>query len=76
MPIKYKVEVLPALKKAGYNTTRLRQDKILSESTIQKLRSGIGVSWGNLEIICDLLRCQPGDLLENIPDEQGEEVIV
>lgn len=64
MPMKYKIEVLPALKAKGYNTNKLRQDKLLSESTIQKLRTDTGISWGNIETICKLLECQPGDLLE------------
>ena len=64
MPLKYKIDVLPALKAKGFNTNKLRQDKLLSESTIQKLRTDTGVSWGNIETICKLLECQPGDILE------------
>ena len=64
MPIYYKIEILPALKNAGYNTSRLRKEKILSESTIQALRSGKMVSLDNISRICALLNCQPGDLLE------------
>lgn len=64
MPIVYRIEVLPALKKAGYNTTRLRREKLLSESTLQKFREGKPVSWENLETLCALLSCQPGDIIE------------
>ena len=63
MPIKYKIDVLSALKDAGYNTTRLRREKLLAESTIQKLREGEPVSWANISRICSLLDCQPGDIL-------------
>ena len=64
MGLQYKIDVLNALKQSGYNTTRLRRDHLLSESTIQKLREGQGVAWSNLETICGLLDCQPGDILE------------
>ena len=64
MPLKFKVDVLASLKEKGYTTYRIRQEKILSESTVQKLRAGLGVSWDNLETICELLECQPGDLIE------------
>lgn len=64
MPLKYKVDILASLKEKGYTTYRIRQEKILSESTVQKLRAGIGVSWDNLETLCDLLECQPADLIE------------
>jgi len=64
MPIKYKIDVLAALKERGFTTYRIRQEKLLSESTVQKLRQGLGVSWDNLEMLCKLLECQPGDIIE------------
>ena len=72
MPIRYKFDVLAALKVAGYNTTRLRREKLLAESTIQQLRSGDLVSWANIERLCHLLQCQPGDLLEYVEEAGGE----
>ena len=64
MPMKFKIDVLAALKAKGFTTYRIRQEKLLSESTVQKLRNGTGVSWESLEVICALLECQPGDLIE------------
>lgn len=72
MALRFKTDILPALKAAGYNTNRLRQEKLLSESTIQKLRTGDAVSWDNLERLCCLLNCQPGDILEYIHEEKPE----
>ena len=71
MPVKYKFEILPALKSAGFNTTRLRREKRLAESTIQQLRKNELVSWANIGRICKLLNCQPGDILE-YEQEAGE----
>lgn len=73
MPIRYKIDVLPALKAAGYNTTRLRREKLLAESTIQQLRNGDLVSWANIERLCHLLQCQPGDLLEYVEEAGGDQ---
>ena len=64
MPIKYKFDVLVALKAAGYNTTRIRKEKLLAESTLQSLRDGRLISLDNVARICALLNCQPGDILE------------
>lgn len=64
MPMRYKVDVIAALKDAGYNTSRIRKETIMGESMLQKLRTGQMVSWATLETICELLNCQPGDLLE------------
>lgn len=69
MPIKYKIDVLAALKAAGYSTYKLRKEKILAESTLQQFRNGDIVSNENLSRVCELLRCQPGDILEYAPDE-------
>ena len=69
MPIKYRAKILPMLKAAGYNTTRLRREKILSESTIQALRCDKVVSVDNLSRICAILHCQPGDIMEYTEDE-------
>ena len=64
MPMCYKVDVIAVLKEAGYNTNRIRKEKIMGEAMLQKIRSGQMVSWATLETICSLLDCQPGDLIE------------
>ena len=73
MPMKYKVDVNAALKEAGYNTSTIRKEKIMGEAMLQKIRSGQMVSWATLETICDLLSCQPGDLIEYVKEEPSEE---
>lgn len=72
MPIKYKIDILEALKAAGYSTYKLRKEKLIGEATIQRLRSGTPVSWENLSVLCKLLNCQPGDILEYVPDVDDE----
>lgn len=69
MPMKYKFDILAALREKGYRSTRLRNEKILSESTMQKFRTGEMVSVENIGRLCKLLDCQPGDILEYVPDE-------
>lgn len=75
MAIVYKIKILTALKEKGYNTTVLRKEKLLAESTIQQIREGKLVSWTNIDRICTLLNCQPGDILEHVATikrDQGE----
>lgn len=64
MAIKYKTNVLELLKSAGYTTYRLRKEKILGESTLQKMRTDTLLSWAELNTVCELLDRQPGDLVE------------
>ena len=73
MAIKYRIDVLVALKAAGYSTYKLRKDKIMSESTIQKFRDGEIVNTDNLSLVCKLLNCQPGDILEYYDADRQQE---
>ena len=72
MPLTYKIDVLDALKQNGYSTYRIRKEKLLGESTLQKLRQGLPVSWENIETICRLLHCQPGVMLEYAEDKMND----
>lgn len=70
--LKYRINVLDELKKNGYNTNRLRKEKIFGESTISRIREGkANISCDSIGMICSMLRCQPGDILINeITDEE------
>ena len=68
MPLRYRIDVLEALKEKGFTTYILRKESKLSQSTIQKLREGKGIAWENLENLCALLDCQPGDIIEYVKD--------
>ena len=70
MGLQYKVDVIELLRGKGITTYTLRRNKLLSESTIQKLRDGGKISWDNIESICMLLECQPNDFLEFVPKEK------
>ena len=68
MSIRYKIDVLAALKSAGYTTTRIRNEKLIGQSYLQQLRSGEIVSTACLDKLCQLLNCQPGDILEYVEE--------
>lgn len=65
--LKYK-EVLKQLKQNGYSTYYLSKNKIMGNSKIQNIRDN-KVDAKTINQICQLLNCQPGDILEYIPDE-------
>lgn len=63
--LRYKMDILQNLKIAGYSTYLIRAEKILSEGTMQRLRTGsTAITVESLGILCNILRCQPGDILE------------
>lgn len=87
MGLRYKFDVLDALKIKGWNSGRLRAENKaarargekspgIAEGSIQALRERRPVSWATIEIICDKLDCQPGDFLEFVkenPPHEGED---
>ena len=68
MAIRYKMDVLAALKAAGYSSTRIRNEKLIGQATLQQLRHGEIVSWATINTICRLLQCQPGDIVEYVEE--------
>lgn len=67
--IRFKVDVIAALKEKGFTSYRLRQEKLIGEATLTKLRAGGLPSWHEMDVICGLLDCQPGDLVERVEGE-------
>lgn len=68
MAIKYKIDILQALKDKGYNTTRLRREKIIGESYLTQLRHNELVSWSVMNKLCELLECDISDLIEYVKE--------
>lgn len=67
--LKYKDGTLTKLKECGYSTYKLRTEKIMGESKIQNIRRN-AVAVETINQLCQLLNCQPGDVLEYVPDEK------
>lgn len=69
--IRFKIDILAALKKAGYNQTIL-QGGVLSKSVIQALKDGGNITLDTLNKVCVLTSMHPGDLLEyiEVPEEK------
>ena len=64
--LKYK-DVLQKLKAKGYSSYYLSKHKIMGNSKIQNIREN-RIDAKTINQICQLLDCQPGDILEYIPD--------
>lgn len=73
--LKYKIDVLAALKAAGYNTTEIQSRGLIGQSSMHKIKNGIMV--GNIVIdrICQLTGMQPGDIIEYVPEEEKEKEV-
>ena len=73
MAIRYKVDIMAELKKKGYSSTKIREEKLIGQSYLQQIRHGELVSWKTIDTICSLLECQPGDLIEYVKEDSVQE---
>ncbi len=71
--IKYKKDIILALKNIGYSTYKIRKEKIFTEGQLQQIRDNKLLTQEALNKVCALLNVQPGDILEFIPDGEPNE---
>lgn len=59
------------LNNAGKTYYSLRKDKVVGTETIKKLQTNTGfIDTRTINNICKYLGCQPGDLMEYVPDKE------
>lgn len=73
MPIKYD-KLLKLLEQNGYTSYRIRKEKILGQATLTAIKNGTGgLDHRSISKLCKVLDCQPGDIMEYIPEERDGE---
>ena len=69
MPMKYD-KLFSLFEEKGITTYRIRKDNLISQAALQKLRTGEGdIDTRTIKRLCAVLGCQPGDIMEYVPDE-------
>ena len=64
MPIKYD-KLLKLLEEKGYTSYRIRKEKVLGQATLTAIKNGTGgLDHRSIARLCEVLHCQPGDLME------------
>ena len=67
------LDVMMAKRKMSLNELSSRVDITLANLSILKNNKAKAVRFSTLEAICKALNCQPGDLLEFVPEEAEDE---
>lgn len=62
-------KLLALMEQKGLTTYKIRKDKIISESTLQKIRENKSITTDSISSLCEVLNCQPGDIMEYVPDQ-------
>ena len=69
MPMRYD-KLWKQIDKKGLTQYKILKAKIITATTMQKLREGKTVTTESIAKLCKILECQPGDIMEYVPDDQ------
>lgn len=62
-------KLLALCEERGVNSTTMKKYKIMGQATWINIKEGKFVNLSTIDSLCRFLDCQPGDLLEYLPDE-------
>lgn len=69
MPLIYD-KLFALLKEKGWNTSRIRNEKLIGQATLTSLRNNTGgLDHRTIAKICHALNCQPGDIMEYVSED-------
>ena len=71
MAIIVNLDVMMATRKMSLGELSQRVDVTMANLSILKNNKAKAVRFSTLEAICKALDCQPGDILEFVPDDEG-----
>ena len=72
MAIMVNLDVMMARRKISLGELAQKVDITMANLSILKNNKARAVRFSTLEAICKALDCQPGDILEFVPDGEGE----
>ena len=71
MPIVYD-KMIKKFDEAGLNSYKIKKDKIIGTVTYQKIKHGGDIDTRTIARMCKFFDCQPGDLLDYVPDDEAD----
>ena len=74
MAIRINLDVMMARRKIGLTELSQQVDVTMANLSILKNNKAKAVRFSTLNAICKALDCQPGDILEYVPEGDGAEV--
>ena len=73
MPIVY-TKLFDLLKEKGYTTYKIRREKRIGQGALTAIKNGTGgLDAKTIARLCEVLECQPGDLMEYVSEEKPGE---
>lgn len=69
MPISF-IKLFDILEERHMSIYQLKKDKVIGTATLDKLRKKEGhIDTRSIENLCKYLNCQPGDIMEYVPED-------
>lgn len=68
MPIVYD-KLVKLFNEKGVNSYTIKRDKIIGQASYKKIKEGGDIDTRTISKLCKYLNCQPGDILEYVPDQ-------
>lgn len=68
MPIIYD-KLIQLMKDNKITSYTLKKDKIIGQATYKKIMEGGDIDTRTISKMCELLNCQPGDILQYVSDD-------
>ena len=69
MPISYK-KLITIFEEKNITSYTIKKENIIGQASWKKIHDGGHIDTRTIESLCKYLQCQPGDILEYIPEEE------
>lgn len=63
-------DIIGKLSENGYSSYRIQKEKLIPNSTLDRIRHNQPINTATIDTICRVCKCQPGDLISWVPDEE------
>ncbi|MCL2253244.1 MAG: helix-turn-helix transcriptional regulator [Lachnospiraceae bacterium] len=57
----------------GITSYTVKKDNLIGQATFKKIKEGGDIDTRTIAKLCRLLNCQPGDIMEYVPDDVTKE---
>lgn len=72
MPIIYD-KLIQIFNEQKINSYTIKKENIIGQASYKKIKEGGDIDTRTISKLCKYLNCQPGDILEYVPDEEPED---
>lgn len=69
MPIKYD-KLINMMQQQGVTSYTIKKENIIGQASYKKIKEGGDIDTRTISKLCKYFNCQPGDILEYVPDEE------